>query len=271
MTDGPKRVVHPSLPWISRFTRYLGPRLPPALRARLRGLLFELKTFHKTLPGGLSARIESLADWEVYNEVFGERIYDLAIDKTCEGHDPELPLRFADLGANVGYFTLHLVDTLRQHQGPAVATHGTLLDANPRMVEQLRRRLLQENHLAGLDIVHGLVGQREGVGTFQTTALHGRSALTTDGTGTSVAFVDLDRLFATEERVDLVKMDVEGAELTVLETYPDLFRRVQVATLELHADVCDTQRCKQLLHAAGLQHSHEVVLAPTQSVFTAWR
>ncbi|MFY9821162.1 MAG: FkbM family methyltransferase, partial [Thermoanaerobaculia bacterium] len=110
--------------------------------------------------------------------------------------------------------------------------------------------------LAGrVRVVHGLAGRRSGEGRlfesshhFEHSAVPGRG-----GRGVPVAYVDLAALVADWPVIDLLKCDVEGSELEVLETYAgDLLPRVRRAVVELHHDRCDTARCRELLRAAGL-------------------
>lgn len=257
--------------WVSRLTAYVAPRLPNRLRWHLRRLFFDLKWFRKTLPSGLLARIDGFQDWEIYAEVFVEGVYDLAIDKALDGWSRRSPLRFLDLGANVGFFTLRLCDEVDRRFGPQTPVRGTLIDGNLEMCVQQRRRLIEDNHRRGIEVVHGLAGHRDGMGAFRMAPRHGHSALATAGGGAAVPFVDLAVLCAADAEIDILKMDIEGAELLVLENFPDLFRRVRVVTLELHADRCDAPRCRDLLRAAGFTHVKEQPLHAAASVYTVWR
>lgn len=67
--------------------------------------------------------------------------------------------------------------------------------------------------------------------------------------------MNLDALFVDAPRVDLLKCDIEGAELLFLQNYPELLRKVRVAIFEFHADLCDVHQCRRLLRDYGFpQH-----------------
>jgi hypothetical protein len=52
--------------------------------------------------------------------------------------------------------------------------------------------------------------------------------------------------------VDLLKCDIEGAELLFLQSYPDLLRSVRAVVMELHPGLCDANECLRLLAEYGL-------------------
>ncbi len=65
--------------------------------------------------------------------------------------------------------------------------------------------------------------------------------------------------------IDLLKCDIEGAELLFLENYEDLLAKVRNAVFELHHEQCDTAKCRAILKKSGFR---ETVLrdTPTFSV-----
>ena len=54
------------------------------------------------------------------------------------------------------------------------------------------------------------------------------------------------------QAVDLLKCDVEGAELLFLRSYPELLRSVRTVVMELHPELCDADECLRLLGEYGL-------------------
>ncbi len=112
-----------------------------------------------------------------------------------------------DLGANLGYFTLLLADLV----GPTGQV--TAVEANPRMVQLLRRSLLV-NGFAGrvtLDprAIHDESGLRV---SLNVPPDHPQNAHLVEGAGDKAArTVTLDDLVG-DAPVDLVKIDVEGSE-----------------------------------------------------------
>jgi hypothetical protein len=56
-----------------------------------------------SLPTGINIRIDSLADWAIYNDIFVSTEYDIAIRRALNGCNG--CCRVLDLGANVGSVT----------------------------------------------------------------------------------------------------------------------------------------------------------------------
>src|SRR5581483_7781357 len=107
-------------------------------------------------------------------------------------------------------------------------------------------------------------GQRSGVAEIAETAFGARNTLQPEhNAGFSdvdsmirheVPFVDLMSLVEPANRVAMLKCDIEGSEQALIETYAnDLLPIVQVAVFELHHNLCDVQRCYELLADAGLR------------------
>jgi FkbM family methyltransferase len=136
-----------------------------------------------------------------------------------------------DVGANFGYFTCLMAR--RAWQGRTIA-----FEPDPRVFELLRENVFVNWCQGAVETVNAAVGDRIG-----TTTLHrriGRSANTSliapspdelDPTGEarteelSVGTVTLDSYADRLERVDLVKIDVEGAETLVVKGMHELVRR----------------------------------------------
>ena len=73
-------------------------------------------------------------------------------------------------------------------------------------------------------------------------------------------FIDLDLLMRNVGEIDLLKCDIEGAELLFLENYESLLGRVRTAVFEFHHEMCDTGKCRDILRRNGF---HETVLRTT--------
>ena len=206
-----------------------------------------------TLLSGVQIRIDDQSDWTIYNDIFVKSEYDLPIDDTLN-HASTQPIRVLDLGANVGFFSLRLLDRARLLGHPDTSIHITMVEGSPRNA----RILAQRTRIGGLDpettiIVHGLVGTREGVGHLTQHASSGMSnILSGDMLASPVSFVDIESLADDGIPINLLKCDIEGSELLFLENYPNLLRRCERAVFEFHPLLCDVERCKQLLQDAGL-------------------
>jgi hypothetical protein len=89
--------------------------------------------------------------------------------------------------------------------------------------------------------------------------------------GVRVGYVDLNPLFTLIPRIDLLKCDIEGAELLFIQNYPELLRKVRVAVFELHDDLCDTQQCRRLLNEYSFTYQAVLRQAPPTSIYCVWR
>jgi FkbM family methyltransferase len=162
---------------------------------------------------------------------------------------------FVDVGANWGYFALIGAERV----GPA----GRVLALEPdaRMYDLLRANLERNRLHWALPLP---AAAAEGAGTARLavwpdgTGNRGVSSLELDGTGVEVQTVALDSLLDEHglDRVDLVKIDVEGAEARVLRGMTDglsrgRYRRI---LLELHPGIVPgiVAQTSELLRAAGL-------------------
>jgi len=205
-------------------------------------------------PSGLEVRVESRAEWLIFNDIFVERNYDAPIKAALRAANGTGPLQVLDLGANVGYFTVRVLDeAARQHpEGLPIEVH--LVEASRRLCGELARRLGRPSRPeVRLQIVHGLVGKREGEGALYESDYHIGNSLTPDpGAAKSIVpYVDLTGVKPGEGPIHLLKCDVEGAEEEFLASYPELLDRVAVGVIELHHLRCDTKRCIRLLEERG--------------------
>jgi FkbM family methyltransferase len=214
-----------------------------------------------TLRSGVTVRVRSESDWWVYNEIFVEGDYDPAIDTLASpaaaGGSPVV----LDLGANVGLFAARVVHRL----APAgIAAEVISVEGSPSVYRELVERVgeVQVPPVA-IRPVHGLVGSRSGRATISEVDFGARNTLVPQHNAGiapvskmahhDVDFVDLDALTG-HRPVGLIKCDVEGSEQQLIETYGDtLLRRTAAAVFELHHDLCQAERCVELLEAAGLR------------------
>ena len=214
----------------------------------------------RTLQSGQVVEIASDSDWWVYNEVFVDRVYDDAIERALGRAVPGSPLVCVDLGANVGFFSARVVELA--HMRGVEALRLYLVEGSPTLAGALPRRLRSTPPAVVVEVIHGLVGQRRGRGALGEVAFSARNSLSlAHNAGITppgeipvrpVDYVDLAEV-VPEQRIDLLKCDVEGAEQTVLETYADdVLPRVGVAVVELHRRLVDVDACRAALHAGGL-------------------
>ena len=69
-----------------------------------------------------------------------------------------------------------------------------------------------------------------------------------------VPYVNLDT-FVPAGIIDLLKVDIEGSEELLFETYPDLLRRTKILAVEFHPSTCNVARCKEYLEEYGFERT----------------
>jgi FkbM family methyltransferase len=219
--------------------------------------LYRLLDLEYTLEYGVSLQVRSKGEWWVYNDIFVNQEYDLPISAALDSYSGR-PLTVLDLGANVGYFALRIIDLARQKGMEDFALDITMVEGSPAIFGELERRLRSQSlPEARLSLVHGLAGLPAGKGVMHESALHVKNTIMGSATsaGTPVAFVDLQELMQGREEIDLLKCDIEGAELLFLENYEGLLRKIKTAVFELHHELCDTRRCVSILEGLGFRQA----------------
>jgi FkbM family methyltransferase len=141
--------------------------------------------------------------------------YSLYLDETepitCEYMTGQSGNLFIDLGANVGGYTVRLGKKFR---------NVIAVEPNPNAARLLRAHL-DLNHLHNVNLVEKAIWSSIGEATLWIPSSNKttRSSLVQrfeGGASLGVRTVTLDSLTEGYERVDLIKVDVEGAELPML-------------------------------------------------------
>lgn len=249
--------------------------LPQRMAEALRRFVWSLPNLRRELRSGLVLTVGSPSDWVLYNDIFVEHEYDPAIDLLVErARTADRPLTLLDLGANVGYFTLRAADRLAT-EAPGAPVRFFLVEPSPLLIGELERRVLSQPALRGsVTLLQGLVGrQREGTGVLFESPLHFENSLVARRgvRRREVPYVDLDAALGSDRPVDLLKCDIEGAELEFLSAYPELLRRTSVAVFELHPEKCDVAACLRLLEEAGFDERRVLRESEAWQVALFWK
>ena len=165
------------------------------------------------------------------------------------------PLRpgdvFVDVGANVGYYTV-LGGIQVGPQGRVVA-----VEALPTTAEQLRRNV-SINGLKNVEIVQAAAYDRPGALQVRVpNSVFGMASVVTElrtqnggDTVTTIPAVRLDDVCAEHDRIHVMKMDIEGAELQALEGARATLAKTCRVVIECNQD---REKIEHLLREAGFR------------------
>src|SRR5215468_7795291 len=76
--------------------------------------LYEVLDLSCVLTTGIVLKVGSKGEWWIYNDIFVNGEYDSPILKALESSSRPHPFVVLDLGANVGYFGLRVIDLVQQ-------------------------------------------------------------------------------------------------------------------------------------------------------------
>jgi FkbM family methyltransferase len=207
----------------------------------------------RTRRHGLRYRMRYLESVMVADEIFNRGVYASAFaGRTVE--------TFVDLGTNVGYFLCDAVDRTGKRD-----IIGLAVDANPTVVEEARWHV-HTNGLSGIRVVHGLVGHppdvREaplymsGSNVSASAQPNFNPLVPTKGEITSSIMPCVDvlaewRAMAGDRRVDLLKIDIEGFELTALENLAGLLAITDAVVIEWHNWITSRAKVEEVFGRHG--------------------
>jgi FkbM family methyltransferase len=211
-----------------------------------------------TLPSGLVARVHDPAEWCIFCEIFVDGEYAAAIRQAFAAAPRDGNFHFLDLGANHGLFTLHLLDQSRRAKFSA-RFHGLLVEAAQANCTLLKNNLSQlPADWAALEIHHAAVGPAAGFvdlwhhGASHTThSVHATPANRARGGHERVPTLDVIVTTRAWPRIDLLKMDIEGAEESFFDNFSAILEKTSVLCYELHPDLCNKEKISTLLTDRG--------------------
>jgi FkbM family methyltransferase len=173
------------------------------------------------------------------------------------------PRLVVDGGAHCGHFSI-LADLCFASKFGGAEARYVLVEPNPYLLPRCRANLRDAGLAARARVVQGLLGME---GAHSTLWIHPRNYLASGcapAAGARPCTVPCLRLrdLAGEGPIDVLKLDIEGAEYALVRQEPEVFARARLVCLELHASA--PGRAEELLadlRAAGL----ESVMPPVAS------
>jgi FkbM family methyltransferase len=270
---------------MSRARRLIGKATPEPLKEPYRRIqeLRQVKQYEAldlwwTLKSGITFTIRSASDWMMFCEIFVDGEYDKPIHRALSANMSSGTLHVLDLGANSGFFTFRMADRAQQ-AAFAGSIRIVAVEGSPANMRRFETNLQKAGLPAHVQVktVHGLVGEREGVGHIA----EGWCTSHVGQRGVPVPYVDVSRLAEDWPRIDLVKCDIEGSEYDFLRVYADVLHKTCLAVFEFHnprATRTDGQlsserirECRSFLASYGLVHQEVLRTWGPNTVELFWR
>lgn len=159
-----------------------------------------------------------------------------------------------DLGANIGLASVWLATRYQASEVIAVEP----VPSN----EELTRRNLQQNTVKAA-VIPAAVGSRDGSVKFveHAESNFGHADYSLTGTTPMVSMKSVLARYAQGKRIDLLKMDIEGAEEELLSANLEWLQSVDAIITELHPGVIDASGVIATLQRQGFRY------IPANSVF----
>lgn len=233
------------------FTRLM----PNGFKNKLRALVGDFFRFNHTLTSGIFITLRRPADFSTYSEIFVDGFYDKAIHDAIRNSSDQINL--LDLGSNVGFFAHRFADVLRgqyplETRDKQVIT--TMVEGIKAVADESIFRLENNRGKMGhYEVIHGLVGKKEGFDYISTEYNYGYNTVIGKPRGRTkikTPYYNLEEKLASIT-YDLIKCDIEGAEEVFIESYGDLLKHQPRIVFEFHHKMCDTQKCDRLLKEFG--------------------
>lgn len=253
--------------------KYIKNLIPASFVRRLQSIYYDRAKLGFTLVSGVRIQVRSHVDWCLYNDIFVEGEYDRPIDNLIEATRRKDSIRILDLGSNVGFFVLRILDRLGA-KGLRKPIFVGAIEPDPLNIADMQRRLECQDpairKLLDIRIVRGLAGKREGSAVFQQTHSYHAGSISHEAEGKSsngaaLNYIDVASTFGPEPW-DMIKCDIEGSELDFVTNYPDLLERAEMFVVEVHHDVCSLSEIRPELERSGLTYRAELTHRESNSV-----
>jgi FkbM family methyltransferase len=192
---------------------------------------------------------------------FCPQFHEIFVDRGLEFQTASPSPRILDCGANIGAASLFFK---RQYPNARI----TAYEADPDLCAMTRRNLAR-NRASDVDVVHAALWTSTGAVTFlaegSDSGMIG-GLVGAEGLPAKTVTVPSLRLrdVLADDRVDLLKLDIEGAEGAVLDDCAPVLDRVNAIVMDLHEfDAHDRQspRVFECLSRAGFVYSVDDLLA----------
>lgn len=186
------------------------------LKRSLAWKIFPWTNLQLELGPGCTVVLRNRGDFLILREIFVEREYDGFIAQIGP------VVNWLDLGCNCGMFSLLMEATARRNNWQG-ARQAVLIDANAEALSAARDAIAISQPQTSMELVQAAVGPR-GVATIdfyegKTTHKSRLTSLGSRGKKVTRPVADLEQLVSNMNcaELDLIKIDIEGAEAILLE------------------------------------------------------
>ncbi len=212
-------------------------------------------------------------EWRIYNDIFIDGDYDEPILHLLSAQR-ERPIKVLDLGSNVGFFIQRLIHlaTGRSNQNNFLICG---IEASRDLCNESIRRFQKSNfskEVFEINIHRGLIGRLEGQGILYQFKDHGlNSVFRKNGKSKTIPFINISNVISSWNEIDLLKCDIEGAELDFLKNYSTLLEITNSAVFEFHTEYCEYNSCIKILRSAGFRNSSLIRKSPHSIIEFFWK
>lgn len=202
-------------------------------------------------PSGLKLPLRNPGEWGCLGEIFVSRAYEPFWKHLMDVRG------WVDLGCNAGFFSFALLDQLRQAGGGTNDFPAFLADANELCVAQTQQSIQQNDLARSWECRHVVVGPPGQVVEFSQFKFSVHSGIFSRQRGERThryRTTDLASLAdCFQGRTDLIKIDIEGAEVFLFESHPQLLKRFRYGLCEWHAPHFDGSALQRHLKQLGFR------------------
>ena len=172
-------------------------------------------------------------DIDIFYEIFFKKIYALPrVEKAAVK-------TVVDLGANIGLSALYFLQQYPQAQ-------VICIEPDASNFEMLQKNFSQEIKTGKVKVLQEAAMGTDGFVSFESADAKYNSRVTQDGTGKKIPAISMVSLMqrAGISHIDILKIDVEGAEKYIFSGNIDWLQKVDNILLETHSDE-DNALCMQ--------------------------
>jgi FkbM family methyltransferase len=204
-------------------------------------------------------------DLVMFHQILGRDVYGLPRQVEERLAQVEGPLRIADLGGNIGFFTIRLLERYPSAEIVAV-------EADPHNAALFARTIEANSLTQQVELIDAAASNEVGTVEFAAGNFF-QSRVVDDGGDDTVSVRMIDALPLLEDQ-HLIKIDIEGSEWPILSDQRFAGLEAVAVALEWHTHGCPTDdprgTAEACLVEAGFTVQHDFVDADCGTLW-AWR